>query len=169
LNYSLNCGITYKRIEEVESTTKRQKRQTKLNARRDGHRKKNTGRQDSTYEYETDSTIDATTSIDDSSEDDSEAEDEIMGYSRVRLACKPSVIWNHADSCPELEISSDGLEVEAIGDRDDNGVKPIENEDGIDLWFGWSVRATFPLFWKNHPSTFSYFEIKIIEDGGTNR
>ena len=151
---SQRCGIKYRRIEE-EGTSEAHRigkdgltLKTSYRARHN-RSPRDRKRRSVAEEFESD---------DEASgkhfEDDDEDEDDLMGYARIRLACKPSIKWNVTDCHSSLEISGDGLGLHAIG-----------RENIQDFLLGWSARATIPFFCETIKPTFAYFEIDVIDGG----
>lgn len=159
---SQRCGIIYRRIEEVETLNQQRQNQTTSESHRKGkddrtlktshrtrHNRSDRDRNRGAVAHE----LEPDNEPSDIHLED-EDEDDLMGYTRIRLACRPSIKWDTTECHPSLEISRDGLGLHAIGQ---------ENIQG-DL-SGWSARATIPLFCQTVKPTFSYFEIEVINGG----
>jgi hypothetical protein len=154
----------YRRIEEEEPSNQRRQKQTISESHRKGkdgralktnHRtRRNRSDRDRkrgavAQEFDSDN---ESSDIHLEDEDEDEDEDDIMGYTRIRLVCRPSVKWNTTDCHGSLEISRDGLGLHAIG-----------QENIRHVLLGWSARATIPFFCQTVNPTFSYFEIEVID------
>ena len=159
---SQRCGIIYRRIEEVETSNQQRKSQETQESNRKGkdgrilktnyrtrHNRSERDRKRGTVSQELSDTESST-----HLEDEDEVEDDLMGYIRIRISCRPSIKWNRTECHVSLEISRNGIGLRAIG-----------QENIQRCLSGWSARATIPLFCQTVKPTFSYFEIKVIDGG----
>jgi hypothetical protein len=151
---SQRCGIKYRRIEEEDTSESHRIGKDGLTLKTSHRARHNRSPRD----RKRGAVAEEFKSDDESSgkhfEDDDEDEDDLMGYARIRLACKPSIKWNVTDCHSSLEISGDGLGLHAIG-----------RENIQDSALGWSARATIPFFCETIKPTFAYFEIEVIDGG----
>jgi hypothetical protein len=157
---SQRCCIKYRRIEEEDTSESHRIGKDGLTLKTSYRARHNRSPRDRRRaavadEFESDDESDDESSgkhFED--DDDDEDEDDLMGYARIRLACKPSIKWNVTDCHSSLEISGDGLGLHAIG-----------RENIQDFPLGRSARATIPFFCESIKPTFAYFEIDVIDGG----
>lgn len=85
---------------------------------------------------------------------DDDDDDEISEYSRVRLLMQPVIVWNEKDCDSLLKISLQGLGISCIG--------PTHGPPGYS-----GVRANKPFSLRPGVGKFNYFEIRVLEGGGS--